>query len=68
MMSCKNAIKANHYIKPSEAQSLLDQLSQAKNPYNCPHGRPVLIHFSQTDIEKKCFVAFNKAINVMMAK
>ncbi|MGX4763721.1 DNA mismatch repair endonuclease MutL [Holzapfeliella sp. JNUCC 72] len=52
MMSCKNAIKANHYIKPSEAQSLLDQLSQAKNPYNCPHGRPVLIHFSQTDIEK----------------
>ncbi|MEJ6348171.1 DNA mismatch repair endonuclease MutL [Holzapfeliella sp. He02] len=52
MMSCKNAIKANHYLKPEEAQALLDQLSQAKNPYNCPHGRPVLIHFSQSDMEK----------------
>ncbi|MCI1986730.1 MAG: DNA mismatch repair endonuclease MutL [Lactobacillus sp.] len=52
MMSCKRAIKANHHLDDQQAQALLTHLSQAENPFNCPHGRPVLVHFSNTDLEK----------------
>lgn len=50
--SCKGAIKANHYLTPNEVKDLLLQLAQCKNPYNCPHGRPVMIFFSTYDIER----------------
>lgn len=52
MMSCKRSIKANHYINDAEARQLLKDLANTKNPYNCPHGRPVLIHFANNDMEK----------------
>ncbi|HFU4448229.1 TPA: DNA mismatch repair endonuclease MutL [Streptococcus suis] len=52
MMSCKRSIKANHALDDYSARDLLRQLSQCQNPYNCPHGRPVLVHFSKSDMEK----------------
>ncbi|MFH5811811.1 DNA mismatch repair endonuclease MutL [Companilactobacillus sp. FL22-1] len=52
MMSCKRAIKANHHITDQEAHQLLENLTKAENPYNCPHGRPVLVQFSNKDLEK----------------
>ncbi|KXT72729.1 DNA mismatch repair protein MutL [Streptococcus sp. DD10] len=52
MMSCKRSIKANHRIDDHSARQLLYQLSQCNNPYNCPHGRPVLVHFTKSDMEK----------------
>ena len=52
MMSCKRSIKANHYLSNDEARELLRQLRVTKNPYNCPHGRPVMVNFTTTDMEK----------------
>lgn len=52
MMSCKRSIKANHTLDDYSARNLLSQLSQCKNPYNCPHGRPVLVNFTKSDMEK----------------
>lgn len=52
MMSCKRSIKANHYLNEMQARQLLADLETCENPFNCPHGRPVLIHFSNTDLEK----------------
>ncbi|HFI0041302.1 TPA: DNA mismatch repair endonuclease MutL [Streptococcus suis] len=52
MMSCKRSIKANHALDDYSARDLLRQLSHCQNPYNCPHGRPVLVHFSKSDMEK----------------
>ena len=52
MMSCKGSIKANHHLNDAEARSLLNDLTKTKNPYNCPHGRPVLIRFTNNDMEK----------------
>lgn len=52
MMSCKRAIKANHHLDERQAQALLDKLAQAQNPYNCPHGRPVLVTFTTRDLER----------------
>ena len=52
MMSCKRAIKANHHLDDRQARALLQKLPECENPFNCPHGRPVLVHFSNTDLEK----------------
>jgi len=52
MMSCKRSIKANHALDDYSARDLLVQLAQCKNPYNCPHGRPVLVNFTKSDMEK----------------
>lgn len=52
MMSCKRAIKANHHLDSRQASALLARLPECENPYNCPHGRPVLVKFTNEDIEK----------------
>ncbi|AMB99692.1 DNA mismatch repair protein MutL [Aerococcus urinaehominis] len=52
MMSCKRSIKANHYLDDRQARQLLADLATCENPYNCPHGRPVLIFLSNYDIER----------------
>ncbi|WP_373419066.1 hypothetical protein [Leuconostoc fallax] len=52
MMSCKRSIRANLYIDDAQARALINDLSQAENPYNCPHGRPVLVTFSLNEMEK----------------
>lgn len=52
MMSCKRAIKANHHLDQREAVALLKRLPECENPFNCPHGRPVLIHLTDRDLEK----------------
>lgn len=52
MMSCKGSIKANQYLRADEIQQLLDTLRSTENPFSCPHGRPIIIHFSTKDLEK----------------
>ena len=52
MMSCKRSIKANHYLNEAQARVLLNDLAQCENPFNCPHGRPVLIHFTNSDMKR----------------
>ncbi|WP_028986635.1 DNA mismatch repair endonuclease MutL [Thermicanus aegyptius] len=51
-MACKASIKANQSLSKEEMARLLEELGKAENPYTCPHGRPVLIHFSKYDLEK----------------
>lgn len=52
MMSCKRAIKANFHLNDQQARALLAQLPDCENPFNCPHGRPVVVSFSNQDLEK----------------
>lgn len=52
MMSCKRSIKANHYLKPNEMADLIDQLGEMEDPFTCPHGRPVIINFSNYELER----------------
>lgn len=52
MISCKQSIKAHHHLDDVQAKALLVDLAQTENPFNCPHGRPVLIHYTQKDLEK----------------
>ncbi len=52
MMSCKAAIKANRHLRRDEMEELLRQLNQCENPFTCPHGRPIFVHFSTYELEK----------------
>lgn len=52
MMSCKRSIKANHALQIKEMDHLLDELRLSRDPYTCPHGRPIIVHFSTHEIEK----------------
>ena len=52
MMSRKKSIKANHYLKNNEMADLIDQLREAEDPFTCPHGRPIIINFSNYELEK----------------
>lgn len=52
VMSCKAAIKANRHLRDDEIIALLESLRRCENPFTCPHGRPVIVHFSTYEIEK----------------
>ncbi len=52
MMSCKRSIKTNEYLRNDEIQALLDKLRMTSDPFTCPHGRPIIIHFSTYEMEK----------------
>ncbi len=51
-MACKAAIKSGNRLHPEEMLGLLRQMEQSSFFSHCPHGRPVVKTFSQTDIEK----------------
>ena len=52
-MSCKAAVKGNTILSTKEAEALIEELLGLDNPYHCPHGRPTMIVFSQSDMDKK---------------
>ena len=52
MLSCKLAIKANENITLEEMEQLLKDLKKCDNPFHCPHGRPVMITYTKSELEK----------------
>ncbi len=51
-IACKSAIKANNNLSIYEMQSLISQVLALKNINTCPHGRPIMIEMTKTEIEK----------------
>ncbi|SEB59940.1 DNA mismatch repair endonuclease MutL [Paenibacillus sp. GP183] len=52
LCSCKASIKANQSLGTLEMETLLDRLAECRNPYTCPHGRPIVVSFSNYELEK----------------
>ncbi|OMF38247.1 DNA mismatch repair protein MutL [Paenibacillus sp. FSL H8-0548] len=52
MCSCKASIKANDRMNREEGETLLARLANCKQPYTCPHGRPIIVHLSTYQLEK----------------
>lgn len=52
LVSCKMSIKANTNITLEEMENLINDLRKCDNPFNCPHGRPTIIFYSTSEIEK----------------
>jgi DNA mismatch repair protein MutL len=51
--ACKMAVKAGDPLSMPEMQKLIEDLARTENPYLCPHGRPITITLSWSDIEKR---------------
>ncbi|KIL44973.1 DNA mismatch repair endonuclease MutL [Jeotgalibacillus soli] len=52
LMSCKRSIKANHYLRLDDMQQLLNELRTTEDPFTCPHGRPIIVHYTAYELEK----------------
>ena len=52
LCSCKASIKANQPLGMAEMEELLERLRHARNPFTCPHGRPIVVSFSNYELEK----------------
>ena len=51
--ACKASIKFNQYLDIYQCQAVVNQLYQCDDPYACPHGRPIMLHFSDALLEKE---------------
>lgn len=49
--ACKNAVKAGQNLSEMEIKEIFLQLRKTKT-LTCPHGRPIAVTFTKTDIEK----------------
>lgn len=51
-IACKASVKANTRITKEDMESIISQLRNCNNPFNCPHGRPTIIEFTIYELEK----------------
>ena len=51
-MACKAAVKSGNDLSPQEMESLLDEMRAADIFSHCPHGRPVMKHVSEKEIQR----------------
>jgi len=50
--SCKSAVKGGDDLSINEVNKLFENMTNEKIPLFCPHGRPIAIRVSKTEIEK----------------
>lgn len=51
--ACRAAIKAGDYTTPYEQQKFVEMLLEDESIRYCPHGRPVLIEMTKSELEKQ---------------
>lgn len=51
--ACKAAIKGNNIISEEEIKTLVKEMLELDNPYQCPHGRPTVIRMTKRELEVK---------------
>ncbi len=51
-LACEAAVVKNTPLSLPEMESLLRQLRQTKNPYRCPHGRPIILSYALGELER----------------
>lgn len=52
-LACHTAVRFGDKISKTEINQILINLMKCEDPYNCPHGRPIIQDFSRYEIEKK---------------
>jgi DNA mismatch repair protein MutL len=52
-MACKAAVKMHHPLSAPEMEALVAELFTAEQPYACPHGRPIVLQMTDSDLERR---------------
>jgi len=52
LIACKAAVKAGQKLHPEAMARLVQQLFECEMPYTCAHGRPTVIKYSLSELEK----------------
>jgi DNA mismatch repair protein MutL len=52
-LACHSAIRAGQVLSQDEMHQLVQELEQTELPLTCPHGRPTLIRFSSSQLERE---------------
>jgi len=52
-LACHSAIRAGQVLSQEEMRQLVQELEQTELPLTCPHGRPTLIRFSSSQLERE---------------
>jgi DNA mismatch repair protein MutL len=51
-IACHAAIKVNMPLEQNKMEWLLAELAKTQHPMSCPHGRPVVLRYTMTEIQK----------------
>ncbi|MGQ9478116.1 MAG: DNA mismatch repair endonuclease MutL [Candidatus Bipolaricaulia bacterium] len=52
-LACAAALTKNTPLSLEEMESLVRQLQGLRNPYRCPHGRPIVVKYTLEDLERR---------------
>ncbi len=52
-MSCKAAIKTGEPLSHEKMKHLVIDLFKCQNPYNCPHGRPIVLDLGILNLDRQ---------------
>ncbi|MCS7264803.1 MAG: DNA mismatch repair endonuclease MutL [Armatimonadetes bacterium] len=53
VIACKASVKAGEILSQEEMQKLLDDLLELDNPSLCPHGQPIIIALTKSELDKR---------------
>jgi len=51
-IACHAAIKVNMPLEQNKMEWLLEELAKTQHPMSCPHGRPVVLRYTMTEIQR----------------
>ena len=51
--ACKKALKAGDRLEKEEIYEIIEAYKNGATPMTCPHGRPVIISITKTDLQKR---------------
>lgn len=52
-LACNPAVTGNTTLAEGDVVTLLTALDACENPYECPHGRPVVIRIDEAELEER---------------
>jgi len=52
-LACHSAVRAGQVLSQEEMHQLVRELEQAESPHTCPHGRPTIIRFTSSQLERE---------------
>ena len=52
-MACKHAVKGGERLPMESVLSLIRDIIEEKTTPTCPHGRPLMVQISHTELDKR---------------